>query len=49
MTVRQGAREGGSARSRSVNITDAAGGVMEEVEEEDVSGKDSRRALRGAD
>jgi hypothetical protein len=44
MTVKQGASEAGSARSRSVKMTDAAGREMEE--EEEVSGKDSRRALR---
>jgi hypothetical protein len=45
VTVRQGAREGGSARSRSAKMTAAAGGVMEEVEEVEVSGKVRRRAL----
>ena len=44
ITVKQGDKEGGSARSRRLNITDAAAGVTAD-EDDEVSGNDSSRAL----
>ena len=46
MTVKQGAIEEGSARSKSEKMTDAAADEIEEEEAADVSGKESRRAMQ---